>query len=172
MLSNLKQQLEAYPQLNVIIAPHDVSENNMKTLIAFLNGIPYRLYTDGVARVQKRVIIINTVGILADMYKYAHLAYVGGSFKQGIHNVMEPAIYGIPVMYGPVHTNSYEAQSLLENRGALLVKNSTDFDAALQRLMEDESLRLQYGENARRFAMERCGATDKIMNRLEKHLKQ
>ncbi len=167
VLADIREKLEIFPDLKIILAPHDVSEANLKTLLAMLEGVPYRLYTDGLARVEKRVIVINTIGILADMYKYGHMAYVGGSFKQGIHNVMEPAIYGLPVMFGPKHTNSYEATELLRAGGALPVTNKDDFDLHLARLLQDERYREQTGEKARAFAMERCGATRKIMTRLE-----
>ena len=166
-MADIREKLEIFPDLKIILAPHDVSEANLKTLLAMLEGVPYRLYTDGLARVEKRVIVINTIGILADMYKYGHMAYVGGSFKQGIHNVMEPAIYGLPVMFGPKHTNSYEATELLRVGGALPVTNKDDFDLHLARLLQDERYREQTGEKARAFAMERCGATRKIMTRLE-----
>ncbi|RMH66649.1 MAG: hypothetical protein D6677_00145 [Calditrichaeota bacterium] len=166
VLAHLKQHLTEFPDLNVIIAPHDITDTNLKTLLSYLEDIPYRLYTDGVARVHKRVIIINTIGLLADMYKYGDIAYVGGSFKQGIHNVMEPAIYGLPVLFGPRHTNSFEAQSLLEHKGALLVQDAADFDQALRHLLQNADFTQQTGEQARIFAHERCGATAKIMTRL------
>jgi len=108
-------------------------------------------------------LIVDKVGVLADLYKYAHVAYVGGSFRQGIHNVMEPAVYEIPVLYGPVHENSFEAKALHKQKGSVVVKNETELEATLTTFIEDKNFRLEVGRQAGQFAQKHTGSTEKIL---------
>ena len=98
------------------------------------------------------------------MYQYANAAYVGGSFKQGVHNVMEPAIYGIPVMFGPVHENLYEAIQLAKSEGGIIVENDSQAREVLEKLIADEAFRKTTGKKALEMAKNNIGATDKILN--------
>ena len=113
---------------------------------------------------RQRIIVVDTVGVLADLYKYAHIAYVGGSFRQGIHNVMEPAIYGIPVLYGPQYKNSLEAIRLLESGGSAIVKSEAEVAGILLNLIRKKDERTKMGSKADSFALNNCGATDKLID--------
>ena len=115
----------------------------------------------------ERILIIDSVGLLAEIYKYAQLAYVGGSFKHGVHNVLEPAIYGIPVLYGPIHENSYEAIKLAENNGGLIVNNSSDILMVIESIINNENKRVLLGKKAEQYASRNTGATAKLLSRWE-----
>jgi len=112
-----------------------------------------------------RILIVDEIGHLAGLYYFADIAYVGGSFRQGIHNTMEPAIYGIPVLYGPVHTNSYEAIKLLESGGAIVVKNNQEIYQILAKLLADKKLAFTIGEKAQKYALSNTGATEKLITK-------
>ena len=112
----------------------------------------------------QRVVIIDSVGILAALYSIAQAAYVGGSFKQGVHNVMEPAIYGIPVIYGPVHTNSYEAVRLNQEGGGIIISNTDEFQYQLEKFIQDKKSRISTGKKAEEFALKNTGATAKLLD--------
>jgi 3-deoxy-D-manno-octulosonic-acid transferase len=152
-----------------IIAPHEPTlihlekiENEfsgkMKTIrFSFLNN-----YND------ERVIIIDSIGILLTLYTYADAAYVGGSFKQGIHNVLEAAVYGIPVMFGPKIDGSQEARQLLTLGGGILIKNKSDAYRQLRNLFSDKDFRESKGKICHKYVQENIGATEKILKEIYK----
>lgn len=113
----------------------------------------------------ERVLIVDEIGYLAGLYYYADIAYVGGSFKQGIHNSMEPAIFGIPVLYGPVHKNSYEAIQLANDNGGIVVRNQAEILSVLQELTSNDDKRKSLGEKAFTFASAKTGATEILLQK-------
>jgi len=113
----------------------------------------------------ERILIVDGIGYLAGLYHYAKAAYVGGSFQQGIHNVMEPAIFGIPVYYGPVHENSYEAMQLAKNNGGTIIHNSKQLYREINSIYKSEERRIELGEKAEKFATRNVGATDLLLSR-------
>lgn len=153
----------------MIIAPHEPTllhmekiehefSRNLKTIrFSFLNN-----YKD------ERVIIVDSIGILLTLYTYADVAFVGGSFKHSIHNVLEAAVYGIPVMFGPKIETSQEAQKLLELGGGILVKNKREAYRNLRRLFSDEQFRMEKGRISSDYVKENLGATSKILNEIYK----
>jgi 3-deoxy-D-manno-octulosonic-acid transferase len=118
----------------------------------------------------ERIIIIDSIGILLTLYYYADAAYVGGSFKQGIHNVLEPAVYGIPVLFGPKIENSQEAKKLVELGGGTVIKNKKEAYRILRTLFSNDEQRLKMGNISREYVNSNIGATEKIIKELEKFL--
>ncbi|OGU54597.1 MAG: 3-deoxy-D-manno-octulosonic acid transferase [Ignavibacteria bacterium RBG_13_36_8] len=116
----------------------------------------------------ERVIIIDSIGILLTLYHYAHIAYVGGSFKQGIHNVLEPAVYGIPVLFGPKIQNSQEAVVLLKKGGSIILKNKEAAYSTLKNLLRDPKLRNKMGRISHDYVHLNIGATDTILEEIYK----
>ena len=92
---------------------------------------------------------MDTVGILAQLYAQTDIAYVGGSFGPGVHNVMEPAIQGKPVIFGPRHLNSLEARQLVERRGGFAVSNSDDIVNIVSEFLNNSGRRREAGQKAR-----------------------
>ena len=94
---------------------------------------------------KEKVIIIDSIGILLTLYYYADVAYVGGSFKQGIHNVLEPAVYGIPVVFGPKNKNSQEAQKMISLGCGIEITNKSEAYRVFRELLSnDEKRKLLY----------------------------
>ena len=108
---------------------------------------------------------MDSIGILLTLYYYADVAYVGGSFKQ-IHNVLEPAVYGIPVVYGPKHENSQEAIKLREIGGGLVIHNKKSAYKTLRKLFSDESYRKKIGQICGDFVKRNIGATESIVKEI------
>ncbi len=157
------------PDVLLIIAPHEPTlihleriENefsrNLKTIrFSHLNN-----YKD------ERVIIIDSIGILLTLYTYADAAFIGGSFKQSIHNVLEAAVYGVPVLFGPKIENSQETQKLLKRGGGILIMDKRDAFKQLRSIFRDDNLRKGKGKISKDFVKENLGATDKILNEIHK----
>ena len=116
----------------------------------------------------ERIIIIDSIGILLTLYHYAHIAYVGGSFKQGIHNVLEPAVYGIPVLFGPKIQNSQEAMTLVQKGGSAILKNKDVAYDTIKQLLRDSKLRKKMGQISFDYVQSNVGATKKILDEIYK----
>lgn len=151
--------------LKVILVPHQPDPKTIDRLQSRFPAGEILLYSQMNLWRGQRILLVDTVGVLADLYKYGDIAYVGGSFRQGIHNVMEPAVYGIPVIYGPVHTNSFEAIKLKEAGGSIIVENESDFKTAIGRLLADNDYCKAMGAKAGAYADENLGATDRILKK-------
>jgi 3-deoxy-D-manno-octulosonic-acid transferase len=118
----------------------------------------------------ENVIIIDSIGILLTLYFYADVAYVGGSFKQGIHNVLEPAVYGIPVIFGPKIDYSLEAQELVKRGASEIVTTKDEAAKVLIDLFTNTEKRKEVGNKASQYVNENIGASVKIISEIEAHL--
>jgi len=116
----------------------------------------------------ERIIIVDSIGILLTLYTYANVAYVGGSFKQNIHNVLEAAVYGTPVLFGPKIENSQEALKLAEIGGGIVINNKRQAYRNLRRLFSDEELRSKAGNISATYVQSNIGATQKILDAIYK----
>lgn len=157
----------------LILVPHeptlehlDELENELAGKTTFIRFSALNEYRN------ERIIIVDSIGILLTLYASAHIAFVGGSFRQGVHNVLEAAVYGIPVLFGPRHRNSQEPLKLVEEGGGFVVNNAEELQRALQNLLIDDRARQTAGEHARQFVQANVGATDRFLHYLEPYLSQ
>jgi 3-deoxy-D-manno-octulosonic-acid transferase len=162
-LGVVNQLLAESAQFKVIIVPHQPHERFLEQVAQAFPDYPAVLYTRRETMEGERIMLVDIVGVLADLYCYADIAYVGGSFRQGIHNVMEPAIYHIPVIYGPFYKNSFEAIRLNEAGGSAVIRNAEEFGSVLRRLLTNEGARRRMGDKAWEYAIKNTGATDRII---------
>ncbi len=154
-----------------IIVPHEPSiptleqiEFELKPYISTIRFSMLNQYSG------EKIIIVDSIGILLTLYAYADVAFVGGGFKSNIHNVLEPAVYGIPVLFGPKFSNSQEAYRLIESKGGFSVNSKTDIYKLLRKLFAEKNYRKEIGNNARKFVESNIGATDKIVKILKEYL--
>ena len=151
----------------LIVVPHEPTIAHLEDLENTLNKsfdtIRFSLMNN---YQQERIILIDSIGILLTLYYYADAAYVGGSFKQGIHNVLEPAVYGIPVVYGPKIENSQEAQFLASQNGGFVIKNKKNAYRVIRTLFTNETKRKSAGEVSKNYVQNSIGATDKILSEI------
>ncbi len=157
--------------LLLIIAPHEPTETRIADLLAWAksNHLNASLLSQ-LGDAPGQVVIVDSVGVLAELYEYGDVAYVGGSFSTGVHSVIEPAIMGIPVLFGPVHKNSFEALELLKFRAAIEVNGSEDSHDSLSTLLRDRDARLEMGARARSYVESQLGATDRCLEAIEEYL--
>ncbi len=155
--------------LYVIMVPHEPSKSQLSYLEEELNKLKlnYNKYTELKDFPSERILIIDSVGILASIYKYSYITYVGGSFTTGVHNVMEPAIFKNPVLFGPKHNNSFEALEMIKRGGAFPINNKDDIYSLVSNFVKEPQKREKSGKIAASVVIENLGATDKIMNHLE-----
>jgi 3-deoxy-D-manno-octulosonic-acid transferase len=116
----------------------------------------------------EKVIIVDSIGVLSILYNHADAAFVGGSFKQNVHNVLEAAVYGVPVLFGPKIENSQEAKQLVETTGGMLVRGKKEMYRRLRSLFQDEELRQRRGKKSYEYVQINVGATEKIFSEIKK----
>ena len=148
-----------------IIAPHNI---NPKDIADLKNSISKKVVLfsekDNKNLSDYQVFIIDTVGILTKIYSYASVAYVGGGFtKTGVHNVLEPATFGIPIIIGPNYHKFNEAIDLVKNKACFVVDNSKELSLHLEQFFQLEEMRLKTGESAQKYVVDKTGATAKIL---------
>ena len=153
----------------LIIAPHEPTllrlekiEHEFANKLSTIKFSHMNNYSD------ERVIIVDSIGILLTLYTYADAAYVGGSFKQNIHNVLEAAVYGIPVLFGPKIDNSQEAKQLVQAGGGMLVRGKKEAYRRIRSLFSNEELRVTRGKIAYDYVQKNIGATSKIIGEIKK----
>ena len=127
---------------------------------------PYVRYTRADEKNVRKAdcLIIDCFGLLSSIYRYGEIAYIGGGFGVGIHNTLEAAVYGIPVIFGPKYQKFQEAIQLLEAKGAFSVKDYEELKTLLDRMLTDEVFLRESGMNASNYVTGNAGATDKIMS--------
>lgn len=153
-----------HPEMKLIIAPHVIDENHLVEIINKLKR-PYVRYTRADEKNVRKAdcLIIDCFGLLSSIYRYGEVAYVGGGFGVGIHNTLEAAVYGIPVIIGPKYHKFQEAVQLIDAKGAFCINQASDFDELMKRFYADKAYLQQSGENAGQYVSGNAGATDKIM---------
>lgn len=155
------------PDIVLILVPHEPTLLHLEKLEHFLFGKEKSIRFSALNNYNnERIIIIDSIGILLSLYFYAHAAYVGGSFKQGIHNVLEAAVYGIPVIFGPKIQNSQEAIKLSSDNGGFVIHNSREFYKLLRKLFLNDNFRIEMGNRAKQFVLDNIGATEEIIKEI------
>ena len=129
-------------------------------MVRFTEATPLNL-------LQVQTLVVDTMGLLSSMYRYGHVAYVGGGFGEGIHNVPEAAIYGVPVLIGPNNKGFREAQDLLRMGGCFEITGPTLFNAVVDRLLSDNQLRKTRGAVCHDYITSNAGASDVIFKTLK-----
>ena len=149
-----------------IIVPHEIGENHIREILSKCR-VPAVRYTDPQANLPAaRVLVIDRIGFLSSVYRYGDIAYVGGGFGKGIHNTLEAAVYGIPVIFGPRHEKFKEALDLLHCGGAFTIKNKEEFSSLVDSLLENPTIAHTAGQNALAYVHHQLGATEAIIRQL------
>ncbi|MBF1449355.1 MAG: 3-deoxy-D-manno-octulosonic acid transferase [Prevotella oris] len=149
----------------LIIAPHVISDEHLSQIFELLKGRRLVRYTEATEENVKdaEVLIIDCFGLLSSIYHYGTVSYVGGGFGVGIHNVLEAAVWDIPVVFGPNNKHFQEAQGLMLVQGGFEISDYQSFRDLMMRFETDASFLQNAGENAGAFVKSRAGATAKVM---------
>ena len=159
----LLDYVNRHPDLRLVIAPHVVNDAHIQEIEQKLTTPALRYSQATLENVDDyRVLIIDGYGLLSSIYRYATVAYVGGGFGVGIHNVPEAAVYGIPVIIGPNHQRFAEAVALIANGGCKSIKNAEDFSVIMDDFLENPAHITQAGSAACDYIRQNAGATPVI----------
>ncbi|MFN3968047.1 3-deoxy-D-manno-octulosonic acid transferase [Flavobacterium sp.] len=166
LLVNFINQTDS--NVKFIIAPHNIKTeqiSNLKTQITK----PTVLFSEkeGKNLAELQVFIIDTIGILTKIYSYADIAYVGGGFgNPGVHNILEPATFGIPIIVGPNFSHFAEATALVNMEGCISISNQSELNDAFDNLISNEDIRHEKGHICETFVQMNIGATDVILRHI------
>ena len=162
---------EKTTSLKIVIAPHDIKEGHLNSLKDSL-GEKHVLYSEleGKDISDYQVLILDTIGLLTKVYSYADIAYVGGGFATGLHNTLEPAVFGIPVIIGPQYAGFNEARELVKLGGISVIDSAASFTQLIDKLIQDSSFREKMGTINTRFIEDQRGATKKIIAYITRNL--
>ncbi|MDQ6716784.1 MAG: hypothetical protein M3Z17_00385 [Gemmatimonadota bacterium] len=153
---------ERVARARLVIAPHEISETRILALAAWARASGLSAERIDAASPETDVIIVDRMGILGDLYANGHAAYVGGGFHgAGLHSVLEPAAFGLPVLFGPHHAASPDALPLVVAGGGVEAGNEAAVAATLLRWLESEAERESAGENAKTFVKRGLGAAER-----------
>lgn len=170
-----------HPQIKFIIAPHEVDPMHLREMEnLFHKTIRFSLLAEKQAGWQKEkgqgkshmpnVLLIDNVGLLSRLYKYATIAYVGGGFgDDGVHNVLEAAVYGIPVVYGPVIEKYAEALELVDRGGGIVIDSAVEAETVFSRLLADADEYRICCEASKKYVYSMQGATEKILTYIQEN---
>ena len=149
-----------------IIVPHEIGEGHIKDILGKCRKSVAR-YTDETADVTKcQVLVVDTIGVLSSIYRYGSISYVGGGFGKGIHNTLEAAIYGIPVIFGPKYHKFKEAVDLIACGGAFSISDKEQFASLMDSLINSPAIAEAAGQSALKFVNQQLGATDAVIRQL------
>ncbi|MBN1340287.1 MAG: 3-deoxy-D-manno-octulosonic acid transferase [Bacteroidales bacterium] len=161
--------MKEYTDMVFVFAPHEVDEKRISSLVSVLTscGVIRHSQLKDTPPGHYRVIVIDSIGILSHLYKYAKIAYIGGGFGRGIHNILEAATFGKPLIFGPEYGKFREACDLLESGGATAVRSSADLKNAVASLMDDSEAYQQAAGACSNYTRQRQGATEIILRELK-----
>jgi len=157
------------PHWKAIIAPHEIDEAHIEKIERGLdkNYIRYSRLSEATKAQEYRFLIIDNIGMLASLYRYGKMAYIGGGFGKGIHNTLEPITFGLPVIFGPKYGKFEEAVSLINNGGAYTVNSREELSHTFQQLADPAFYR-KASKKARGYIDQNQGATDIVLSSIEK----
>ncbi len=159
--------INKYPlKMKWVFAPHEIEQNNLERLSRLFDTSVVRFSQFAEDKSDARVMIMDNIGMLSSAYKYAEIAEVGGGFGKGIHNILEAACWGIPVIFGPNHKKFREATDLMELGGARCFNTFDEFSEILDNLLSDSDMYSGSAKSAAGYVKQNTGATAKIMAKL------
>ncbi len=174
----LDHYANTHPELRFIIAPHEIDEEHLRDVEQlFKHAVRYSIWKERAAESGElavgnkqpvNTLIIDNIGMLSKLYRYATITYIGGGFgSDGVHNVLEAAVYNKPVVFGPVYDKYFEATELLEAGGAFSVSNAVELEKEFDRLLTDGAFCEQAGRAAGNYVKNKTGATKAVMEYIQ-----
>jgi len=154
-------------KIKLILAPHEINLSNIEKLIAKI-GVKSIRYTqpDGTDPKDAQLLVIDTIGILSSAYRYGTIAYIGGGFGVGIHNTLEAAVFGLPIIFGPNYQKFQEAKDLVEINAAFPINNEAEFNSSINKLIDDQDVYRNASEAASEFVKKSAGATSLVVEKI------
>jgi 3-deoxy-D-manno-octulosonic-acid transferase len=172
LLTVIKRLNSRFNNLRYIIVPHEVNGGNIRRLTRLLNekGFKPIIYSNAhlpISLERDEILVIDAIGILAFLYEQSDIVFVGGSFKGSVHSVLEPAIFGKPILTGPAIKNAYEALKLNDLGGLIMCRDDAELYESTQRLIIDKDYRGAISKLAKDYFYSNIGATARIVDDLK-----
>lgn len=160
----LARYIQERPNVKLVLVPHEIHEEHLHDIFQLFQGrmVRYTQATESSLR-QTNILLLDTMGMLSSIYKYADVAYIGGGFGEGIHNTLEAAVWGIPVLFGPKYHKFREAQGLLDAGAACTVSDYASFRDAMDNALQNAAA---MGQAAKQYVNSELGATQLIYSQL------
>ena len=163
----IAQYINMFPdKMKWVFAPHEIDKSNIERLEKLLKVKYIRFSEFNEDFADARVLIIDNIGMLSSAYRYAYIAAIGGGFGKGIHNILEPACWGIPVIFGPRYKKFREAVDLINEKGAMTFDSFRKFSDTLDKWLTDELFYLKSAKTAVDYINKNTGATRKILHEI------
>jgi 3-deoxy-D-manno-octulosonic-acid transferase len=147
----------------IILAPHDISTKHLEEIENRFDGLTVRYSHFNETAISSKIIILDCIGKLANAYSYGDVAYVGGGFSGSLHNILEPAVFGLPVIFGPKHKRFPEAQAFIDEGIGFSVDTPEQLSNALQFIQSNKK---ELREKTRQFVFNNTGVVDQIHQHL------
>jgi 3-deoxy-D-manno-octulosonic-acid transferase len=160
------QLVKIYPGWKFIFAPHEISEEKINRLIELLPANSAIKHSQLTTYNSQQTLIIDNIGMLSSLYQYGDIAYIGGGFGAGIHNTLEAAAFGLPVIFGPNYNKFKEARDLIALQAGFSVTDENELKKALSYLTKDENRYHAISKTIKEYVKEHTGATKTIMDYL------
>ena len=165
-LEIILKNLNELKNLKIIIAPHKPDKEHLDYIAKNINS-DYSLFSSKKKSFKSKILIVDNVGNLNKMYKYADIAYVGGGMgKSGIHNTIEPAVYKIPVIVGKNFSKDNDTKELVDLKGIVSIQNSNEFIDTMTFLIKNKKNRNKMGGINYKYILSKSGSVEKIINKI------
>jgi 3-deoxy-D-manno-octulosonic-acid transferase len=158
------QLVKDYPEWKFIFAPHEITEEKINKLISLLPANSALRYSQLTTNNSQQILIIDNIGMLSSIYQYGDIAYIGGGFGAGIHNTLEAAAFGLPVIFGPDYDKFKEARDLIELQAGFSINNAAELMKTMSFLVEDEGRYHLISKKINQYVKEHTGATGTIIS--------
>jgi 3-deoxy-D-manno-octulosonic-acid transferase len=161
--------IKAHQDWKFIIAPHEIGEEKIDKLMDLLSAatvVKFSELKSHVSNPTSQILVIDNIGMLSSLYQYGKIAYIGGGFGVGIHNTLEAAAFGLPVIFGPNYQRFKEARDMIALGAAFTIGSQTELSAITDKLIGDENFRAGSGGKAKKYVEENIGATDTILSHI------
>lgn len=175
LLTQWCNEVAAFNDAKLILVPHEINEGHLHDIFQRFKGrfvkysdisaMPSNLSRVNILR-RAKVMVIDTIGLLSSIYQFGHVAYIGGGFGEGIHNTIEAAVYGMPVVFGPNYHHFREAQGLIDSGAARSINNYNELESAFTTALEQHET---IGTKAAEYVQSELGASAKIYEELFNH---
>ncbi len=150
-----------------IIAPHQINKGEIKYIVEKLSAKKIQYLSNYNSTIPCDILIIDSIGLLSSLYKFSYIAYVGGGFGKAVHNTLEAAVYGIPILIGPNHTKFYEIQEQLTLGNILCINNSVEFLQKIFIFQNNKEIYSTCCQTSFTYVQQKLGATNHILNYIQ-----
>ena len=163
VIETFKKLREKHTDLKLIIASHEVNKASTSRIESLIGNTTYSLYTNPTELKNVDILIVDTIGILSQLYRYGTAAYIGGGFNDGIHNISEALVYNIPVAFGTNHHKFVEAAETLQLGISNEINSSNELFLFFDEIISDKKHQEQLSKEVKNYMQNKAGATNKIL---------